>query len=128
MWADFSLKDLGEPFRMWYIYADYSKKQTKEHERLLKLYRRAKNRKKTHSIIKAWRHLVSVAGFLFVLGWALLSAAWHVETRQQPSTVPRVGHLCISIETFRPIGSRGDIGEGESESSGRARGAGLRST
>eukprot|EP00903_Cladosiphon_okamuranus_P007081 g6881.t1 len=57
MWADFSLKDLGEPFRMWYIYADFSKKQTREHERLLKLYRRAKNRKKTHSILKAWRHL-----------------------------------------------------------------------
>ncbi|CAM9191270.1 unnamed protein product [Hapterophycus canaliculatus] len=57
MWADFSLKDLGEPFRMWYIYADYSKKQTKEHERLLRLYRRAKNRKMTHGILKAWKHL-----------------------------------------------------------------------
>lgn len=71
MWADFSLKDLGEPFRMWYIYADNSKKQTKEHERLLKLYRRAKNRKKTHSIIKAWRHLVSAA-FLRLGDGALL--------------------------------------------------------
>lgn len=59
MWADFSLKDLGEPFRMWYIHADYSKKQTKEHERLLRLYRRAKNRKMTHGILKAWKHLVS---------------------------------------------------------------------
>ncbi|CAM9356271.1 unnamed protein product [Scytosiphon promiscuus] len=57
MWADFSLKDLGEPFRMWYIYADFSKKQTKEHERLLRLYRRAKNRKMTHGILKAWKHL-----------------------------------------------------------------------
>lgn len=60
MWADFSLKDLGEPFRMWYIYADYSKKQTKEHERLLKLHRRYKNRRKTHIILKAWKHLVRV--------------------------------------------------------------------
>ncbi|CAM9356602.1 unnamed protein product [Ectocarpus fasciculatus] len=57
MWADFSLKDLGEPFRMWYIYADYSKKQTKEHERLLQLHRRYKNRRKTHIILKAWKHL-----------------------------------------------------------------------
>ncbi|CAM9767630.1 unnamed protein product [Ectocarpus sp. 12 AP-2014] len=57
MWADFTLKDLGEPFRMWYIYADYSKKQTKEHERLLKLHRRYKNRRKTHIILKAWKHL-----------------------------------------------------------------------
>lgn len=78
MWADFSLKDLGEPFRMWYIYADFSKKQTKEQERLLKLYRRAKNRKKTHSIIKAWRHLVSV---VFV-SWVGRASAWRESVRQ----------------------------------------------
>ncbi|CAN0229446.1 unnamed protein product, partial [Pylaiella littoralis] len=57
MWADFSLKDLGEPFRMWYIFTDFSKKQTKEQERLLKLFRRAKNRKKVLFILKAWKHL-----------------------------------------------------------------------
>lgn len=48
-----------EPFRMWYIYAEDSKRQSEEHERLLRLHRRAKNRKKCHTIMKAWRHFVS---------------------------------------------------------------------
>ena len=60
MWTDFALKDLAEPFRLWYIYADTSKRRTADHERLLRLYRRSKNRKKCHRILKAWKHLVSV--------------------------------------------------------------------
>lgn len=81
MWADFSLKDLGEPFRMWYIFTDFSKKQTKEQERLLKLFRRAKNRKKVLFILKAWKHLVSAVGhslrFSFMLSYRpRLELAW----------------------------------------------------
>lgn len=91
MWADFSLKDLGEPFRMWYIFADFSKKQTKELERLLRLFRRSRNRKKTHSILKAWKHLVSAAMFIFWGGAAVLSS-WLVSGK--PSAPSGSKFLC----------------------------------
>ena len=60
MWTDVALKDLAEPFRLWYIYADTSRRRAADRERLLRLYRRSKNRIKCHRILKAWKHFVSI--------------------------------------------------------------------
>ncbi|CAN0222036.1 unnamed protein product, partial [Discosporangium mesarthrocarpum] len=56
IWANHSLKELGVPFRLWYICADRQKRERQDHERLLRLFRRIQNRRTCHTIMRAWKH------------------------------------------------------------------------
>ncbi|CAM9702792.1 unnamed protein product, partial [Choristocarpus tenellus] len=55
-WANNSLKELSVPFRMWYIFADLSRREQQDHERLMRLFRRNHNRRICHFIMRAWKH------------------------------------------------------------------------
>eukprot|EP00953_Heterococcus_sp_UTEX-ZZ885_P021258 11862-Heterococcus_DN1.PRE.1 len=55
-WTDHSLKELGVPFRMWYIYTSRQKRLALDQERLVTLYRRTRARRTVWRILHAWHH------------------------------------------------------------------------
>lgn len=57
-WANVALMELRVCFRMWYVFADSSKRRARDQEHLLRLFKRARNRKKCHRILRVWKQMV----------------------------------------------------------------------